>query len=266
MKSTFKRWTRDEIFILLNAYHRLNFGQFHHSNQLITALAERLGRTPSSVSMKLSNLASFDPALKLRGIKGLTGASALDGEVWDEFHADLPKSIIESEKKLRVLFDVSDEQEIEFSGSRGIVISNIPVEKTEINIEIKRRVGQNLFRDAILNNYDECCAVTQLNVRSLLVASHILPWATHPQHRLKIDNGICLSQLHDAAFDNGLITFDDQFRLMVSSALRNALPKNVIEDNFLVYEGQKLHFSCNAVCPSIDNLAFHRKFIYQQGI
>jgi hypothetical protein len=36
--------------------------------------------------MKLSNLASLDPALKLRGIKGLAGASALDRTVWTEFH------------------------------------------------------------------------------------------------------------------------------------------------------------------------------------
>jgi hypothetical protein len=46
------------------------------ASSAIIALAEKLERTPSSIAMKLSNFASQDPALKLRGIKGLPGASA----------------------------------------------------------------------------------------------------------------------------------------------------------------------------------------------
>jgi putative restriction endonuclease len=187
----------------------------------------------------------------------------LDGEVWEEFHADFPKSVAESEKKLRILFEVADDQEIEVSRSKGIVISRIPVEKTETISEVRRRIGQNLFRDAVLNNYDECCAVTQLNLRPLLIASHILPWATHPQNRLEIENGICLSRLHDAAFDSGLISFDDDLCLLISSVLRSALPKTVVEENFLTYEGQPLHLGIKAVSPSRAHLAFHRKNIFK---
>ena len=73
-----KKWTHDELLVALNLYHKLTFGQLHSRNPVIIALAEKLGRGPSSVAMKLCNLASLDPALKLRGIKGLTGASALD--------------------------------------------------------------------------------------------------------------------------------------------------------------------------------------------
>ena len=81
-----KRWTRDELLIALNFYHKLTFGQLHARQPVVIALAEKLGRGANSVAMKLCNFASLDPALKLRGIKGLEGASALDRATWEEFH------------------------------------------------------------------------------------------------------------------------------------------------------------------------------------
>ena len=75
-----KRWTSDELLVALNFYHKLTFGQLHARQPAIIALAEKLGRSSNSVAMKLCNFASLDPALKLRGIKGLEGASALDRE------------------------------------------------------------------------------------------------------------------------------------------------------------------------------------------
>src|SRR6185503_11767843 len=93
-----QRWTREELLIALNLYHRLKFGQLHARHPVIIALAEKLGRGANSVAMKLCNFASLDPALKLRGIKGLEGASALDREVWKEFHDDLNEAVPVSEE------------------------------------------------------------------------------------------------------------------------------------------------------------------------
>ena len=73
-----KLWTRQELFVALNLYHKLTFGQLHARQPAIVALAKRLGRGANSLAMKLSNFASLDPALKLRGIKGLEDASNLD--------------------------------------------------------------------------------------------------------------------------------------------------------------------------------------------
>jgi hypothetical protein len=69
-----RRWTRNELIIALNVYHKLRFGQLHARQPVIIAVAKKLGRSASSVAMKLCNFASLDPALTLRGIKGLTGA------------------------------------------------------------------------------------------------------------------------------------------------------------------------------------------------
>jgi putative restriction endonuclease len=52
------------------------------------------------------------------------------------------------------------------------------------------------------------CCISGINVPRLLVASHIKPWSEFPEERLDPRNGLCLSSIHDAAFDAGLITLD----------------------------------------------------------
>src|ERR1700712_3820062 len=103
-----KNWTRDELLVALNLYHKLTFGQLHARQPVIVALAEKLGRGANSVAMKLSNFASLDPVLKLRGIKGLEGASALDRVIWNEFHTNLNEAVPASENALRTLFGVDE--------------------------------------------------------------------------------------------------------------------------------------------------------------
>jgi putative restriction endonuclease len=39
------RWTRDQLLIVLNLYHKLRFGQFDSRQRVIIDLAARLGRT-----------------------------------------------------------------------------------------------------------------------------------------------------------------------------------------------------------------------------
>jgi hypothetical protein len=69
-------------------------------------------------------------------------------------------------------------------------------------------------------------------IRELLIASHILPWAKHPEYRLNLRNGLCLSRLHDAAFDAGLIAFDDKRRLLISRQLAERLSHRTVAENF----------------------------------
>lgn len=254
-----KNWTRDELLIALNFYHKLTFGQLHARQPVIVALAEKLGRGANSVAMKLCNFASLDPALKLRGIKGLVGASTLDRTVWQEFHADLNEAAPASEAAVRTLFGASEGSELEILPKEGVrVRKRPPAGPTEVAAAVKQRRGQEYFREAVLNNSGGCCGVTRLAVRELLVASHILPWGTHPEHRLNVRNGLCLSRLHDAAFDRWLITFDDDLRLMISLRLKAELPLPVLKHNFGDYENQPLNFPDDAALPELAFLAKHR--------
>lgn len=245
---------------MLNVYHKMRFGQMHERNPAIVTLAKRLGRTPGSVAMKLCNLASLDPALKLRGIKGLTGASKLDEVMWEEFHTQLDEFVPASEEALRDLLKVRDDAEVEIEPKKGIRILKAPPEgPTEVTANVQVRRGQEYFRNAVLNNFGGRCGVTQLGIRELLIASHILPWGTHANERLNVRNGLCLSRLHDAAFDRGLITFDDELRLVLSKRLKSALPQPCLEDNFVKHEGQVLSLPDDAVLPAPSFLKAHRQ-------
>jgi putative restriction endonuclease len=254
-----RRWTRDELLVALNLYRKLLFGQLHARQPAIIALADKLGRGSNSVAMKLCNFASLDPALKLRGIKGLEGASALDRTVWNEFHQNLNEAVPLSENALRELFGVDKSSDLEVLPREGIrVRKRPPTGPTETTASVKLRRGQDYFRDAVLNNFGGRCGVTQLAVRELLIASHILPWGTHVAERWNVRNGLSLSRLHDAAFDQGLITFDDSLRMVVSPRLKAELPQRAIAENFGAYAGELLRLPDDAALPDLAFLAEYR--------
>lgn len=101
-----------------------------------------------------------------------------------------------------------------------------PVRTTEVERLVTQRRGQDIFRAALLDYWEGRCAVTGLAVEPLLRASHIKPWAscTSDAERLDVYNGLLLAAQLDAAFDAGLVTFDDDGLLVPSSSLpRDAL-------------------------------------------
>jgi putative restriction endonuclease len=261
-----KKWTRGELLVALNLYHKLTFGQLHARQPTIVALAEKLARGANSLAMKLCNFASLDPALKLRGIKGLEGASALDRTVWTEFHEHLDESVPKSETALRELFEADENSELEVLPKEGIrVRKRPPTGASEVIASVKQRRGQEYFRDAVINNFGGRCGVTGLSVRELLIASHILPWGTHPAERWNVRNGLSLSRLHDAAFDRGLITFDDDLKLQLSPRLKRELSQPAVETNFGVFVSQPLDLPNDAAWPDLSFLAEHRAKIFKKS-
>lgn len=92
---------------------------------------------------------------------------------------------------------------------------------TEAERLVVQRVGQNLFRDGLLDLWEGRCAVTGLSVAALLRASHIKPWADceTDAERLDVYNGILLAPHLDAAFDLGFITVEDNGAIVLSDAL-----------------------------------------------
>jgi predicted restriction endonuclease len=92
---------------------------------------------------------------------------------------------------------------------------------TEVERLRKERIGQNVFRSALMDYWDKSCAVTGVQNPTLLRASHIVPWATceSDEERLNVHNGLLLVATLDAAFDAGLITFEDDGRILISGKL-----------------------------------------------
>src|SRR5882724_2489567 len=156
--ATGKRWTRDELLIALNVYHKLSFGQLHARNPVIIEVARKLGRAPASLAMKLCNLASLDPAMQMRGVRGLSGASELDREMWDDFHAHLDARVPQSEEAFRHLFTRDTDAEVELVKTQGVRVRRRPMleppkSPTELLLPTKVRRGQQYFRQMILNAF-----------------------------------------------------------------------------------------------------------------
>lgn len=92
---------------------------------------------------------------------------------------------------------------------------------TEAERLVVQRVGQGLFREALLDYWQGRCCVTGLAVSPLLRASHIKPWAgcADDDERLDVFNGLLLAPHVDALFDGGWISFEDSGAVIVSGAL-----------------------------------------------
>jgi putative restriction endonuclease len=267
-KASSVRWTREHSLIALNLYGKLPFGKFDRGNVVIVDVASRMGRTPSSLAMKLSNLASLDPVQKARGIKGLSGASKQDREMWDAFQANLDDLGPESEQLLHDLFTTDNDREVDFLQRDKVRLERsrnpiAPTGPTEAVANVKVRRGQQFFRQTILNAYGVRCCISGINVPRLLVASHIKRWADHPSERLNPRNGLCLSSLHDAAFDAGLITVDKEMCLVLSKQLMGYFPQAALEQSFVPFEGKQIRSPEKIAEPDAEFLHYHRKSIFR---
>jgi hypothetical protein len=90
--------------------------------------------------------------------------------------------------------------------------------ETERDAVIKARVGQGPFRDALFDRWGGC-SVTRVKLKDLLTASHIKPWSQcdTAAERISVSNGLLLVPTLDRLFDRGLITFDQNFKIRISS-------------------------------------------------
>ena len=263
------KWTHEHFLIALNLYFKLPFGQFDRNNSLVIEVASKMGRTSSSLAMKLANFASLDPVQRARGIKGLSGATKQDRLEWNEFNAHLVRLGPESEQLLHDLFTTDDDREVDFLQRDKVRLERsrdlrVPTGFTESTGTVKVRRGQQFFRQAILNAYDVRCCISGINVPRLLVASHIKPWRDFPKERLTPRNGLCLSSLHDAAFDAGLITLDRNLRVVLSGRLKAFFPQVALEQTFVAFEGKPIRLPGKIAEPDPANLRYHRERIFEK--
>jgi putative restriction endonuclease len=258
MKEGQKLWTRDELILAINLYCKLPFGKMHKATSEIIKFAELIGRTPSSIALKLGNFASFDPTLKERGIKGASNASKLDKQIWDEFYNNWDSALLESEKLLAQAKHTTIEK------LNKIEIDDLPKEGKEKERLVKVRVNQCIFRTMILATYNNKCCVTGIDNVDLLIASHIVPWSKDEKNRLNPMNGLCLNALHDRAFDKGLITISaDDYCIKISSKLKKKNIIKSIEHNFLELEGKQINLP-DKFLPAKEQLKIHNEFFIKK--
>ncbi|MES1189953.1 MAG: HNH endonuclease [Steroidobacter sp.] len=249
-------WTQKQLLVAFALYCQIPFGKMHSRNPEIIRYAQAIGRSPGALAMKLTNIASLDPMITQSGRKGLPGASAADRNMWTEMQSDWKGFAVRSQAILRNLglgnidnsSDENAESEFDYQGKN---------KRTLVNV----RIGQNFFRKTILSAYKSQCCISGLTITNLLVASHIIPWRNDPKNRLNPRNGLCLSVLHDRAFDLGLITISKNFTVQVSRKIAKK-KDGFLQSALFKYVNTRIQLP-DKFQPEESFLEYHRKHIFE---
>ncbi|WP_274572414.1 HNH endonuclease [Neisseria leonii] len=249
-----RNWTREETLIALYLYYTIPFQKVSKGNKTIQSYAALINRTPSALGMKIGNLGRFDPTLKAQNISGLSNGSKMDEMVWREFEGQWEKLDKEFQSALAEFdakrnFDTAVCEKIDFK-----------IKNTERLAMISVRANQNFFRASVLAAYNNQCCITGIDLPELLVASHIKPWKSDEANRLNPKNGLCLNALHDKAFDRGLLTLENDFRLIFSPKLHQ-VNSDGFEKMFKPYEGKSIRLP-ERLEPDLSFIEYHRTHIF----
>lgn len=217
-------WTREQTIVAMNVYCRIPFKKSSSRHPLVIEYANLIGRSPSSLNLKIGNLGSFDPALREKGIVGLGHSSMMDKAVWEEFFDNPEKLAYESEKIIASLRNKTLES------SATIDLSNLPT-GSERSVVVRQRVNQQFFRAAVLCSYEHRCCISGIANRSLLDACHISSWQDDIKNRTNPRNGLCMNPLFHKAYDHFLLSVTPDYVVEISDEMIS----NVAENNFKTY-------------------------------
>lgn len=248
------KWTREELILTLSVYFQLTFGRLNRNTPEVKELAKLIGRTDNSAALRLVNFAACDPYIIESGRTGMSAGKRVCMPIWQEYAFDKER-LFQEAAEIKAKFQ---NQTLEQS------LSLIPTDFVghERESVIRQRVDQNVFRNMILNNYNNRCAITGINDERLLIASHIIPWAVNRETRLNPENGICLSPMYDRAFDKGLISImPDDFTVTISPSLKSTLAKQKYDDYFGIVEHKKILLPEEHI-PNVDFLKYHLENIF----
>ena len=147
-----------------------------------------------------------------------------------------------------------------FFQSKGLDESSNDYEIENKRQEINVRIKQSKFRQRVLANFNNSCCISNLKEQSLLIASHIIPWADKKETRLDPTNGLSLSVLYDKLFDKGFFTISDQLEIVTISDHTN-LSKPLI-DILNEINGKQISIPIREIKK--DFLEYHRTKIFME--
>jgi putative restriction endonuclease len=140
----------------------------------------------------------------------LTSISDVLGRVLEDLVGVEINTAIHAETAMPSAMEIAEIQRIE---------SDLSLRETQRSQLVQARVGQGLFRALVLSS-QQTCRVTGVSDHRVLRASHIKPWRlSSNDERLDPDNGLLLSPHVDALFDQELISFEEDGRIVVRKDL-----------------------------------------------
>ncbi len=170
----------------------------------------RSARFPETVLVRVNGEKSFEVSASDPAVLGQNaGDGPMKVEGYGELYAVLRRTAARARTKPNRVADEFKKQ-----------TATMP-KTTEAERLVVQRVGQGLFRNALLDFWQGQCCVTGLDVPELLRASHIRPWAKceTDEQRLDVFNGLLLAPHLDALFDGGWVSFTDEGQLLISDLL-----------------------------------------------
>ena len=249
-------WTREQLIVALNLYWKVPYNKISgSSNTQIKQISALISRTPAALAYKLMNFTSLDPERQDKGNKGKSGAGSADKVVWNEYFGEWERLALDSTNILSKI----QNKPIEVVLNMEQELKNIVGKEKERLVKV--RVNQNDFRQRILASYNNKCCITGLDISTLLVASHIIPWSKNEQERLNPRNGLCLNSIHDRAFDKGLITITNDFKIKLSDAILAKKKDITIQTFFLKYDNQTITLP-DRYLPNTEFLEWHYQNIF----
>ena len=138
------KWSEEETILVFYRYCKIPFGKVHKANPEIIKIANILGRTPSSVVLKMSNLAHFDPDLRKRNVSGMSNASKTDQKVVSDFWGNWEELAFRAAQIESML--IADNTDI-YEYAQTYPLGD---DVTRLN---KERVNQQFFRASVLASY-----------------------------------------------------------------------------------------------------------------
>lgn len=274
-------WSLPEATLALSLYAVTPSSKLKANNPQIIGLAKIIGRAPGAVKCRLHNFASLDERATGRGFNHI---SELDRRVWNKYSdgqdlqlltlmddaSDIACNHFNKDLDLANWLDISDNNQSSSAtpsspdNCNDLLVDSKHPSKLEIEILCKRRRSQGYFRQAVLANFNDTCAISGCRIRGLVEAAHILPWADYPNVRLRQSNGLALNPFFHAAFDQNLLGISPDGKVSLSRRLLRDGCNDQTRLSLQNIDGMVLDFGSLRVTPNRDYLA-ERFRIYTQS-
>lgn len=131
---------------------------------------------------------------------------------------DRPSEFVFNVVSIAAKFTPSESMQLAEDPADYAVISEAGMNSIDRAVTTKSRgIAQRMFRGNLLRLWQGCCAVTSVQEPRVLRSSHIKPWVNASvQEKVDHFNGLLLVPNLDALFNEGLISFRDDGKIIVS--------------------------------------------------